>query len=618
MIAHHRLIVLVSLALVLMLGASTSTRVLALPNAPTFTVNTTADGTSPGACANNVSGGCSLREAVIEANHFPGANVTINIPSGTYTLTILPSGTDDETTGDLNIGASMTIVGAGAATTIIDANQIDRAVNVYPLSVVGTISGVTLRNGKASDGGAIFNSGTLTVNNSVIANNTSTIDGGGIYSGYPLTVNNTTVTNNSAAGNGGGIWIVDNTFTLTNSVVDHNVAAGVGGGIGNDGTVTTLLNSTISNNSATRDGGGVYVSNSGASLSADYTTIAGNLADNAASGTYHGGGLANPIGTASFKDSLLGENYAGINPDDCMGTFSVPGYDIVEYQPLTCVLNLSGTGRLVAPITVDSLANNGGPTATRALLASSAAVGLIPAGTDGCGTTVKADQRGFPRPTGSACAAGAYEGSMPNTLYGVNLIRNADGEGSAGSPTAAQVGFPYWSGAAAIVPYGAAGGFPTAGQVNPPANVGANFFAGGLAPNTTITQTRDLTSIATAVDAGKVKYNLSGYFGGYADQDDYAVLYLNFLDSSGTLILPGVTVGQLSAANRGNNTVLLGPPGCTKCSATGVVPKNTRSILVALSTVRVSAVGPYDDGYADNLSLVLPGPAELFMPLILR
>ena len=54
------------------------------------------------------------------------------------------------------------------------------------------------------------------------------------------------------------------------------------------------------------------------------------------------------------------------------------------------------------------LQNNGGPTATMALLPGSAAIGLVPAA--GC---VSADQRGVTRPQGTACDAGAFEWAPP-------------------------------------------------------------------------------------------------------------------------------------------------------------------------------------------------------------
>ena len=57
------------------------------------------------------------------------------------------------------------------------------------------------------------------------------------------------------------------------------------------------------------------------------------------------------------------------------------------------------------------LANNGGPTWTHALQDGSPAIGQIPYGTSGCGTTYTTDQRSYgrPYPSESSCDIGAYE-----------------------------------------------------------------------------------------------------------------------------------------------------------------------------------------------------------------
>ncbi len=62
-------------------GESTPSVLMPLPD-PTFTVNTTADTVTPGACAAATAGQCSLREAIIEANATAGTD-TIIVPTGT-------------------------------------------------------------------------------------------------------------------------------------------------------------------------------------------------------------------------------------------------------------------------------------------------------------------------------------------------------------------------------------------------------------------------------------------------------------------------------------------------------------------------------------------------------
>ncbi|HLY65256.1 MAG TPA: CSLREA domain-containing protein, partial [Chloroflexota bacterium] len=55
------------------------------PQTLTFTVNTTNDTTSAGACATAMPGQCSLREAIAEFNTAPGGStVTVALPAGTY------------------------------------------------------------------------------------------------------------------------------------------------------------------------------------------------------------------------------------------------------------------------------------------------------------------------------------------------------------------------------------------------------------------------------------------------------------------------------------------------------------------------------------------------------
>lgn len=78
----------------------------------TFLVTTTTD-SNDGACTVAL---CSLRDAVIAANANAGAD-TITLPAGTYTLTLVGANEDAAATGDLDITGTVTINGAGAATT---------------------------------------------------------------------------------------------------------------------------------------------------------------------------------------------------------------------------------------------------------------------------------------------------------------------------------------------------------------------------------------------------------------------------------------------------------------------------------------------------------------------
>ncbi|MCA1791877.1 MAG: hypothetical protein LC667_19130 [Thioalkalivibrio sp.] len=76
------------------------------------------------------------------------------------------------------------MIGAGAGSTIIDANGLSRVFNVQ--SSTSTFAGLTVRNGVAAAGGGgggmNADNSQLTVRDSVITGNRTTGDGGGIDS----------------------------------------------------------------------------------------------------------------------------------------------------------------------------------------------------------------------------------------------------------------------------------------------------------------------------------------------------------------------------------------------------------------------------------------------------
>jgi CSLREA domain-containing protein len=261
--------------------------------AATFTVTKTTD-SKDGACNSD----CSLREAIIAAHQQPGVD-TITLAAGLYRVTL----------SDLDITSSLNIVGAGAATTIIESNGQDRVFEVRPDTTV-TIDKVTVRNGnlqsKGGDGGGILNAGALTLSNSVVSGNKVEYPhvGAGIYTTGQLTLANSTVSGNySQEGSGGGIYAVGGTVTLTNSTVSENSASvGSGGGIVNKSGTLSVVNSTIRSNSS-YDGGGI--SNSG-TLTLTNSTVSGN------SVRYNGGGISNG-GTLTLTNSTVSGNSAGDN-----------------------------------------------------------------------------------------------------------------------------------------------------------------------------------------------------------------------------------------------------------------------------------------------------------------
>ena len=125
--------------------------------AATFVVDRFDDTAAATACT-VAANDCSLRGAIVAANAAPGADI-ITVPAGTYTLTILNAGginEDSSFQGDLDINESVTLNGAGAGLTIIQAgttpaNGIDKVIAVNPICaspLAVTISGVTIRHGR--------------------------------------------------------------------------------------------------------------------------------------------------------------------------------------------------------------------------------------------------------------------------------------------------------------------------------------------------------------------------------------------------------------------------------------------------------------------------------------
>ena len=207
-----------------------------LPSAAaTLTVTNTSD-----------SGPGSLRNAIQTAN--PGDTIQFNLPNpSTITLT----------SGPLIINTSLTITGPGATQLAVNGNH-NSTVFSMSLGSTVTISGLTIQNGTAVDGGGIANFATLTVLNSTLSGNSASFFGGGIYNTGMLTVMNSTLSGNSAtdaSGGGGGIEnTFDNKLTVTNSTLSGNSAVLQGGGIDNSGTIT-IVNSTLTGNSASSGGG---------------------------------------------------------------------------------------------------------------------------------------------------------------------------------------------------------------------------------------------------------------------------------------------------------------------------------------------------------------------------
>jgi hypothetical protein len=226
-----------------------------------FAVNTTDDTPDANLAdtdALDANGNTSLRAAIMQANATVGEDF-ITLPDGIYTLTIPGTLEDAAVTGDLDVIDMLTITGDGSGVTVIDAADLDRVFHL-PLGGVFNLTGVTIRNGTATDDGV--DPGNFP---------TPTGKGGGLLASLAtVTLTDVTVTANDAIGSegseglGGGIYTDVATMTVVNSSITGNRAIGSagafelsgadgkGGGIFSDVGTTWLqvTNTTIANNQA--------------------------------------------------------------------------------------------------------------------------------------------------------------------------------------------------------------------------------------------------------------------------------------------------------------------------------------------------------------------------------
>jgi hypothetical protein len=443
----------------LMLAVLSLHQVFASPSTVTYTVNNTSDvpASAPlnnGVCETALGNGiCTLRAAVMKANHTGGVGATIMVPSGIYSLTISVIGSDGEEEGDLNLTTPttsgspvITIIGAGASTTIIDANQLDRVFRVLA-NRTATISGITIRDGYFTGanafGGGIYNQGSLTVSDAVIMLNHSTALGGGIWNSGSLILMNSTISQNTADSSGGGIRNDVGSVVVINSTLSQNNSGLNGGGITNfgilsvssstiygngavdgggiyNGSSLTVINSTLSQNNAKNDGGGIY--NKGSAANVYNTSILFNSADTdvaggSAGGVYNNDGAG---GTFNLRNTLVAGNNVDNSPiyDDCTGTLNSFGRNLF-WMVTGCTVNNGSGGSwtyLNSLNLLGPLQNNGGPTWTHALLRGSNAIdGADPVFgcVDNNGSTIATDQRGWARAVGPHCDVGAFEYDPP-------------------------------------------------------------------------------------------------------------------------------------------------------------------------------------------------------------
>jgi hypothetical protein len=270
----------------------------------------------------------------------------------------------------LDINQDLTIDGAGHGITVKGSRVFQigagSVVDINALTITGSVAPVL------GAGGGIFNVGSLSLTNSTVTGCGADF-GGGIYNatGASMTMFGDTVSKN-ASGQGGGVF---NNGTL--EIIDCTIAANVsnlGGGINNSG-VLRIANSTVASNTVTNpgaDGGGIHTSGAGSQLFLLNTIV------------------FNPNSGAATNNDVLG--------------MITQAQGSVFGSAVTIAFggDLGGNQQNVTPL-LGPLENNGGPTATMALLATSPfGIGQGASISQVAGLSVAlVDQRGYSRPVTS-------------------------------------------------------------------------------------------------------------------------------------------------------------------------------------------------------------------------
>lgn len=268
-----------------------------------------------------------------------------------------------------------------------------------------------------------FPAATLTIADSLIDSNTATptvfpnntVDGGAISSEGAVHIVSSTVRGNSATTTAadayGGAIYSNGDLTVERSLIQDNTVHGksapgnlaaVGGGffLQNNGKLT-VVNATFTGNTVTADGGrglgggfGVTGTSGGKLTNA---TFAGNTSPEAEA-------MWNLV-PVSMRNSIVNDG-AGA----CIFPVTTLGGNLDAGS--SCVTTNAGNGDLAStdPM-LGALASNGGPTMTMALLAGSPAIDRATSCLDQQVTpqAVTVDQRSTMRPQGPACDSGAFE-----------------------------------------------------------------------------------------------------------------------------------------------------------------------------------------------------------------
>ncbi len=318
----------------------------------------------------NDAGNGSLRQAITDANAAVGAPVDVVDATGV-------SGQIELQTPLPALTGTFEIRGPGSS-----ALTVRRATGEFRIFTVNAgaeivVSGLTLADGLTPGmefGGAILNSGELSVVRSAISGNSGQ-RGGGI------------------ANTAGGVLSVQNS-TINGNVARHPSGGGMAGaGILNASATATVINSTVTGNATLGRGGGIFNGAQASPDTATATIISSTIADNAGAGANLFNSSNGGPATLTFSNTIVADPRGGEQNCSSAGAASFAaasqGHNLADDN--ACELTAPGDQPSTEPM-LGPLSNNGGPTQTIALPMGSPAID------QGVSDGLPTDQRDLTRP----------------------------------------------------------------------------------------------------------------------------------------------------------------------------------------------------------------------------
>lgn len=207
------------------------------------------------------AGNLSLREAIKLSNESDTTD-TITFDASLFDQTLMLF-------NELVITDDVTIIGLGADQLTLDGDGNSRIFNIddgnSETRITVEISGLTLSNGSAEKGGAIYNLESLSILNATLSGNSAERDGAGIYSSAGLlTVKNSRFQENGIGDGylvyyGGAIYQDEGILTVIDSEFIGNESSIAGGAIYTDrATGVSITGSTFQLN-LSNSGGALYL-----------------------------------------------------------------------------------------------------------------------------------------------------------------------------------------------------------------------------------------------------------------------------------------------------------------------------------------------------------------------